>query len=573
MAIGNTPNYNIPYPLGNDALSNVAERIQQMAVYLDQMFSSLDIQLNAILLQAGDPAGNHLKGTYPNPEINDNVITDTHINTNASISYSKLSLNNSIVTGDLAGQSVTTDKIANDAVTTIKIQNNSVTPNKIPDFSLISDKLADDINLRGNPTATTKPITDSSNSLATTSFVNTVASNFVLGILSANSVLEYMLDTDSVSNRVLAPDAVTSTEIADDSIMNADVNSAAGIQYSKLALSNSIVDADVSSTANISDTKLNTISTAGKVDNSATTATSSNTADTIVLRDSSGDFTASEGTFNGVKLNVSTPSPNGSAVIKWSVEDGGPIVGLTGNNVQLPFGQKNVIYVKNDSGTNILKAKPVMATGAVGDRIQVAKANANGSILAMYMLGVTGEAINNGQEGFVVTNGYIRNIDTSAWPLGTILYFDPTQIGELTDVSPAKPGLYLPIAIVTRQHSMTGIIYVRMTTGMYLNEIHDMDISGLAGGDSLEYDSALSRWRNVPFGNVPIGTITAFAGLSPPPGWLLCNGDVVPNGSGTVQGNTFDYTFLYNTVGSSYGSPGTLPTFVSTTGIYIIKAV
>ena len=53
-----------------------------------------------------------------------------------------------------------------------------------------------------------------------------------------------------------------------------------------------IVDANINSAAAISDTKLATISTAGKVSNSATTATSNNTANAIVARDASGNFTA-----------------------------------------------------------------------------------------------------------------------------------------------------------------------------------------------------------------------------------------------------------------------------------------
>lgn len=53
-----------------------------------------------------------------------------------------------------------------------------------------------------------------------------------------------------------------------------------------------IVNADISASAAIADTKLATISTAGKVSNSATTATSSNTANAIVARDASGDFSA-----------------------------------------------------------------------------------------------------------------------------------------------------------------------------------------------------------------------------------------------------------------------------------------
>lgn len=75
-------------------------------------------------------------------------------------------------------------------------------------------------------------------------------------------------------------------------ITNADVSASAAIAYSKLNLNNSIVDADIAATAAIVDTKLATISTAGKVANSATTATSVNTANTIVLRDISGNFSA-----------------------------------------------------------------------------------------------------------------------------------------------------------------------------------------------------------------------------------------------------------------------------------------
>jgi len=53
-----------------------------------------------------------------------------------------------------------------------------------------------------------------------------------------------------------------------------------------------IVDADIAAAAGISDTKLATIATANKVSNSATTATAANTANAIVARDASGNFSA-----------------------------------------------------------------------------------------------------------------------------------------------------------------------------------------------------------------------------------------------------------------------------------------
>ena len=67
----------------------------------------------------------------------------------------------------------------------------------------------------------------------------------------------------------------------------------------------------------ITDTYLATISTAGKVSNSATTATSANTANAIVTRDASGNFTAGTITAtsfsgSGAGLTGITASPGGS---------------------------------------------------------------------------------------------------------------------------------------------------------------------------------------------------------------------------------------------------------------------
>ena len=65
-----------------------------------------------------------------------------------------------------------------------------------------------------------------------------------------------------------------------------------GTVTSTMILDGTIVNGDINASAAIADTKLDTISTAGKVSNSATTATDANTANAIVARDASGDFTA-----------------------------------------------------------------------------------------------------------------------------------------------------------------------------------------------------------------------------------------------------------------------------------------
>lgn len=50
---------------------------------------------------------------------------------------------------------------------------------------------------------------------------------------------------------------------------------------------------------------------------------------------------------------------------------------------------------------------------------------------------------------------------------------------------------------------------------------------------------------------VPVGTVLSYAGTTAPTGYLLCNGDTIPNGSGTVQNTTQDFSALYAVVGAS----------------------
>jgi microcystin-dependent protein len=60
-------------------------------------------------------------------------------------------------------------------------------------------------------------------------------------------------------------------------------------------------------------------------------------------------------------------------------------------------------------------------------------------------------------------------------------------------------------------------------------------------------------------GSVPTGSVYHFASSTAPTGFLICNGDAVPNGSGTVQGVTTDFSALYAILGTTYGVAGTLP--------------
>jgi hypothetical protein len=149
------------------------------------------------------------------------------------------------------------------------------------------------------------------------------------------------------------------------------------------------------------------------------------------------------------------------------------------------------MIVKNDSGANIAKGTPVMAVGAVGDRIRVAPAVSDGSVAAQYMLGVSSEIIENGEEGYVNLLGPIQGIPTGAYPIGTVLYIDPTAPGTFTSTVPVAPAIDLAVAIVTTQHVTNGRIFVRMwSQGQTLGELYDVITTGAATGDVLALDAS-----------------------------------------------------------------------------------
>jgi microcystin-dependent protein len=82
-----------------------------------------------------------------------------------------------------------------------------------------------------------------------------------------------------------------------------------------------------------------------------------------------------------------------------------------------------------------------------------------------------------------------------------------------------------------------------------------------ANGTVLTADSSSQTgvgWKSIPPG-VPTGSVFYFATAAAPDGYLVCNGDLVPNGTGTVQGVTANFAPLYTMLATTYGAAGKLP--------------
>ncbi len=74
------------------------------------------------------------------------------------------------------------------------------------------------------------------------------------------------------------------------------------------------------------------------------------------------------------------------------------------------------------------------------------------------------------------------------------------------------------------------------------------DANYVSSGDNI---STLTNDAGYSSSGVPVGAVFHFVSTAVPTGYLKCNGDTIPNGTGTVQGVTANFSALFALVGSS----------------------
>jgi hypothetical protein len=168
--------------------------------------------------------------------------------------------------------------------------------------------------------------------------------------------------------------------------------------------------------------------------------------------------------------------------------------------------------VINNTPNPIPAGSVVKASGVSGERFEIEKFNAAASSdEELYLIGVTQKEIAaSGGEGLVVTQGIVKHINTSGWPVGTLLYADPSERGGLINSVPNSPNLAIPVAMVTKQ-AANGSIFVRPTIYNHLDEIHDVSIANPSNGQLLTYNSSSGVWQNA---DAPGGAVESVNGAT-----------------------------------------------------------
>ena len=197
--------------------------------------------------------------------------------------------------------------------------------------------------------------------------------------------------------------------------------------------------------------------------------------------------------------------------LAWDAGDKTLELGMPGGNVKLQIGQEMHIRVKNTSGGNITNGQAVYVSGGDGANPTIALADAD--IDGAAAIALATENIDDGQFGYVTTNGLVRDVDTDHLvSAGTLVWLSNTP-GELQAFPPGGVSRNNVIGMVIRKHASEGILYVASFIFNYIEELSGVTILNPIEDDVLSWNAASGLWIN----KQGSGGVSTFLGLTDTP--------------------------------------------------------
>ena len=329
--------------------------------------------------------------------------------------------------------------------------------------------------------------------------VNTAAITSTNNVVSAlqiqvNNVSAALTSTNNVVSalevRVSTVSAAVSGLDVRVSVLEAAISAIGDVSaIAALVSTVAILDAEVS----VLDIRLTAVSAAVSVNTAAITSIN---AVVSLKANRNGDFLTN---VQYIDFNTTTSYAPTPGRLTWDIESGTLDLGLTGT-VNLLIGQRTVCQIYNNTGATLLKDKAVRVTGAQGQRLTGALAQADSDADSLTIFGIMLETVSVNRSGYVATDGLVRNFNTGSFSDGDIVYLSPVSAGELTVTKPIAPQHLVQVGYVVKGGSVgAGSLYIKVQNGYELGELHDVKTSSstsLATGEVLAWNAGASVWTN-----------------------------------------------------------------------------
>lgn len=219
--------------------------------------------------------------------------------------------------------------------------------------------------------------------------------------------------------------------------------------------------------------------------------------DSVVIVDDSGNMSGVNSIADPdyIAFNTSYATTLSAGQLGW---DGNNTlgVGMAGGNVIQHIGEDSFFYCKASSA--ITKGQVVMFTGAVGASGVPTGAPATGITDGSYIMGIAAEAIALNGFGLVQSFGTLRNVNTSGFADGDILWYNPAVTGGLTATKPSAPNVKVQMAaVINGGSSGGGTILIRINAGSTLGGTDsNAQITGSSNGQLITYDGGNGYYKN-----------------------------------------------------------------------------
>ena len=204
-----------------------------------------------------------------------------------------------------------------------------------------------------------------------------------------------------------------------------------------------------------------------------------------------GDVSAQKYYGSSILLNTTMPSDYAAATGELYFDtDAQTLAVKTGATTTLQVGQEEVIHVRNTTNTLITNGTVVYVSGVQGTgaaKLLIGKANATTTEEIQDVIGIATQDIPHNSDGFITTFGVVREVNTAAFPVGTILYLS-TSAGLYTSAAPPAPNHSVRLGIVIRQSATEGSIFVHVDPGYDLADLHDVTVSAAVNGDFIRWN-------------------------------------------------------------------------------------
>jgi hypothetical protein len=222
----------------------------------------------------------------------------------------------------------------------------------------------------------------------------------------------------------------------------------------------------------------------------------------------------------------------------------------TDNDGVVDSSEKEVLDVRNSTGSTIPKGSVVYISGATGQMPNITLADADTEATSSKTIGLTLDAIPNNTNGTIITSGTFHNVDTSAFADGNTLWLSSTAGQMVATTPPAKPANSVFIGYVAYAHPSNGKIVVAIQNGYEIDELHNVQITSPLQGDVLSYNVSTGLWTNQPSGGL-MPAVTAHEQMR---GVMYANNSTTETTSGGVTIATTGSTIARSVASTNFAT-------------------